>query len=177
MYIASNRRRFDIPPTPYSPASHSPYTLPSSVSRKPCICHSYENSPGVGVFFPFWKSLCGHCDKNSLLFKCFLFRFLRTLLHRQKLNSFVFKRFRTLCTKTPGGGVSPPLPGKQNASKAAHLDYLLMSSFASRRLSNGWRKGLVASGAPLMACVISLAAVGKSPEFDEIRASARWLTQ
>ena len=28
---------------PNSLASHSPYTLPSSVSRKPFICHSYEN--------------------------------------------------------------------------------------------------------------------------------------
>ena len=34
---------------------HSPYTLPSSVSRKSCICHSYENTGGVGVFFPFWN--------------------------------------------------------------------------------------------------------------------------
>src|SRR5712692_9620347 len=57
------------------------------------------------------------------------------------------------------------------------LNYLLMSSFASRRFSNGWRNGFVVSGAPLIAIVISLAAVGKSPVFDEIRASARWLTQ
>jgi len=55
--------------------------------------------------------------------------------------------------------------------------YLLMSSFASRRFSNGWRNGLVPSGAPLIACVISLAAVGKSPVFEDIRASARWLIQ
>src|SRR5439155_19786021 len=55
--------------------------------------------------------------------------------------------------------------------------YLLMSSFASRRFSNGWRNGFVPSGAPLIACVISLAAVGKSPVFDEMRASARWLIQ
>jgi len=40
--------------------------------------------------------------------------------------------------------------------------YLLMSSFASRRFSSGWRNGFVASGAALIACVISLAAVGKS---------------
>ncbi len=57
------------------------------------------------------------------------------------------------------------------------LNYLLMSSFASRRFSKGWRNGFVASGAPLIACVISLAAVGKSPAFDETRASARWLIQ
>jgi hypothetical protein len=37
-------------------SSHSPYTLPSSVSCKSCICHSYENTGGVGVFFPFWNA-------------------------------------------------------------------------------------------------------------------------
>ena len=43
--------------------------------------------------------------------KFFLFTFLRTLLHifvfscaHQELNSLVFNRFRTLCTKHPGGG-------------------------------------------------------------------------
>jgi hypothetical protein len=34
---------------------HLPYTLPSSVSRKSFICRSYENTGGVGVFFPFWN--------------------------------------------------------------------------------------------------------------------------
>src|SRR6266852_7005198 len=43
------------PPVPI-PTSHSPYTLPSSVSRISFICHSYENTGGVGVFFPFWNS-------------------------------------------------------------------------------------------------------------------------
>jgi len=38
---------------------HSPYTLPSSVSSKSCVCHSYENTGGVGVFFPFRNSLVG----------------------------------------------------------------------------------------------------------------------
>src|SRR5260370_23706018 len=36
------------------PAFHLPYTLPSSVSRKSCICNSYENCRGVGVSFLFW---------------------------------------------------------------------------------------------------------------------------
>jgi hypothetical protein len=60
-----------------SAISHSPYTLPSSVSSNPCIClpagagHSlvpseaegYENSRGVGGFFPFWNRsfLCVLC--------------------------------------------------------------------------------------------------------------------
>src|SRR4029077_19431966 len=37
-----------------SSISHLPYTLPSSVSCKSFACRSYENSRGVGVFFPFW---------------------------------------------------------------------------------------------------------------------------
>jgi hypothetical protein len=36
--------------------SHLPYTLPSSVSSNSFACHSYENTGGVGVFFPFWNS-------------------------------------------------------------------------------------------------------------------------
>src|SRR2546430_3760816 len=55
--------------------------------------------------------------------------------------------------------------------------YLLMSSLASRRFRSGSRKGLLASGASLMAWVISFAAAGKSPLFESIRASAKWLTQ
>ena len=33
---------------------HSPYTLPSSVSRKSFACHSYENCRRVYQQFPFW---------------------------------------------------------------------------------------------------------------------------
>ena len=35
---------------------HRLQTLPSSVSCKSFVCHSYENTGGVGVFFPFWNS-------------------------------------------------------------------------------------------------------------------------
>jgi len=109
--VASHPRRFGVLPTAYAPTSHSPYTLPSSVSRKPCICHSCENAGGVWVFFPFWKSLRDHSDeKLTFLFKYFLFRFLRTLLHAQKLNSFIFRRFRTFCAKTPRGWGIPSTP-------------------------------------------------------------------
>jgi hypothetical protein len=34
-----------------------PYLLPSSVSRKSCTCHSYENCRGVYQQFPFWLAL------------------------------------------------------------------------------------------------------------------------
>src|SRR5713226_3855076 len=45
--------------------SHLPYALPSCVSRKSIICHSYENTGGVGVFFPFRfnaLSVAGACE-------------------------------------------------------------------------------------------------------------------
>src|SRR5947208_3552532 len=35
--------------------SRSPYTLPSSVSRKSCLCHSYENCRGGYQQFPTWN--------------------------------------------------------------------------------------------------------------------------
>src|SRR5438477_2916258 len=41
--------------SPCSPVSHLPYTLPSSVSCKPFVCHSYENCRGVHQQFPFWN--------------------------------------------------------------------------------------------------------------------------
>jgi hypothetical protein len=43
--------------SPTTPAiSHLPYTLPSSVSRKSFLCHSYENCRGVYQQFPFRNS-------------------------------------------------------------------------------------------------------------------------
>src|SRR5467141_211692 len=46
---------------------HSPYTLPSSVSCKSCVCHSYANTRGVGIFFPFWNLPvgCSRFDPGS----------------------------------------------------------------------------------------------------------------
>ena len=38
------------------PPSHLPYALPSSVSRKPIVCHSYENTRYVYQQFPSWHS-------------------------------------------------------------------------------------------------------------------------
>ena len=46
--------------------SHFPYTLPSSVSRNPFICHSYANRRGVGVFFPFWSTRSAAAWNSSL---------------------------------------------------------------------------------------------------------------
>src|SRR6266852_6757299 len=44
-------------PTVQSFRSYSPYTLPSSVSRKSFACHSYENTRGVYPKFPIRNSL------------------------------------------------------------------------------------------------------------------------
>ena len=44
---------------------HLPYLLPSSVSRKSFVCHSYENTRGVGVFFPLWNSTKPHSDVRT----------------------------------------------------------------------------------------------------------------
>jgi len=108
-------------------------------------------------------------DLSSVLsISCELFCAIRIL------NPFLFNCFRTLCQKPPGVGGHTRA---RSALRAVAVSYLLMSSFASRRFSNGWRNGFVASGAALIAIVISLAAVGKSPAFDETRASARWLIQ
>src|SRR5260370_30043537 len=73
-----------FPPT-FLVVSHLPYLLPSSVSRNPFVCHSYENCRGVYQQFPLRNKFSPNKPKrhssHSALFKCFLFRFLRTLLH------------------------------------------------------------------------------------------------
>src|SRR5437660_12915201 len=63
---------------------HSPYTLPSSVSCKSCICHSFENCRGVGGILPNLENLAP-CRRRKL--------------------AFVFLQFQTLCAKHPGAGV------------------------------------------------------------------------
>jgi hypothetical protein len=42
-------------PSSFPFISHLPYTLPSSVSCNPCVCHSYENCRGVYQQFPTWN--------------------------------------------------------------------------------------------------------------------------
>ena len=78
-------------------------TLPRLISF---ISHSYENTRGVGGFFPSRYALRCRRRELAILFKFFLFTFLQTLLHffalsctRAKLNSFIFNRFCTLRQK------------------------------------------------------------------------------
>src|SRR6266849_4149930 len=79
-------------------------TLPSSVSRNSFVCHSYENCP-VYINNSHFGSLRAQPREISPLaaysspffsYSCALF------CTHKKLNSFPFKRFRTLCQKTPG---------------------------------------------------------------------------
>ena len=89
---------------------HSPYTLPSSVSCKSRVCHSYENLPGCTPTIPI-PILAAH--HSSLVLNSFPITALRTLLHTAKFNSFLFKRLRTLCAKPPGVGVWAPNEEKE----------------------------------------------------------------
>jgi|SRR5713226_5767278 len=81
-------------------------TLPRPISF---VCHSYENTRGVGVSFPFWNGTCGIGEGNSLYdsssffsHSCALLRFLALFCTHQELNLFLFNRFRTLGQKTGG---------------------------------------------------------------------------
>src|SRR2546425_9226130 len=64
--------------------------------------NTYEKTGGWGA-----DSGTRHPSVSTgVMLKFFAFIFLRTLWQDQKLNSFLFNRFHTLCTKTPGvGGV------------------------------------------------------------------------
>src|SRR5713101_961740 len=85
-------------------------TLPSSVSRNSFVCHSYENCR-VYTNNSHFGSLRAQPREISPLaaysspffsYSCALF------CTHKKLNSFPFKRFRTLCQRTPwvGEGVA-----------------------------------------------------------------------
>ena len=82
------------------------HTLSFSVSHNPFVCHSYENGrvyinnshPGT-PHTPFANRTSNLCGLTSVFsYSCELF------CTRQKLNSLVFKRFRTLCAKHPEWG-------------------------------------------------------------------------
>src|SRR5712692_7616946 len=91
------------------------------------ICHSYENTRDVGVFFPFWNAPSLRClasspnslsplFSNSWALLCTL-SFALFCTH-EKLNPFIFKRFRTLLQKHPAG-VSPFLRPSQSQRSLA----------------------------------------------------------
>src|SRR5258707_991212 len=47
------------------PSFHSPYTLPSSVSRNPFVCHSYENTRGVGGYSSHFGTQRSHSSLST----------------------------------------------------------------------------------------------------------------
>src|SRR5438445_11378117 len=120
-------------------------TLSFSVSRKSCVCHSYENcrvctnNSQSGTEHPtrmrvlsersepkdlspsfascatpathhYTQVLSFHTLAHSFALSCTL----------RKLNPLIFKRFRTLCKKTPGGGVVLVSPANYQLST---IDY------------------------------------------------------
>jgi hypothetical protein len=118
-----------------------------SVSKQttltPFRINTYEKHRGGG------RAILGHVTCRSLLavtLKSFLFKLLRTLLHvfalfcaRQKLNPFLFKRFRTLCPKTPGVTsfkikvfVAPRVSSIPCSRSISHLPYTLPSSVSCK---------------------------------------------
>jgi len=83
--------------------SHSPYTLPSSVSSKSFACHSYENCPGEGAFLPIWKTMGG----NALFIQVLSFQTLPHSFAPRKTQLFCFQALLHSFLKTPGGGGVP----------------------------------------------------------------------
>jgi hypothetical protein len=96
---------------------HLPYLLPSSVSCNSFVCHSYENCRGVYQQFPFWNeftppspTLSGEQSRGAThylpLIQVLSFQLLAHsfafFCTQQKLNSFAFMRFHTLCQKHRG---------------------------------------------------------------------------
>ena len=102
--------------TNLSPVYEFPYTLPSSVSSKSFICHSYENNRGGGVLFPVWNRASekdaspeGASRLRDLssqrLHIPFVLILLRTLLRILKSQPFSFQQLMNSFAKTPGVGV------------------------------------------------------------------------
>src|SRR6266849_860567 len=88
------------------------HTLPSSVSRNSCVCHSYENcrvytknSHFGSARAQLWKTC------HSLMYSSPFFSHSCKLFCTSKKHiPCLIKNFHTLWQKTPGGGV--PLPSK-----------------------------------------------------------------
>src|SRR5712691_7978501 len=79
--------------------------LSFSVSRNPFVCHSYENNRGVAQLFPFWsKALATHLP--AMYLSSFFSSYSKLFCMHEKHNSFIFKRFHTLCKKHRGVGGS-----------------------------------------------------------------------
>src|SRR2546426_8573135 len=101
----------------------------------------YKNS-GAGVL---GSGVGTRHSSLAIALKFFLFTFLRTLWHDAKLNSFLFKRLRTLYPKTPGvgGGDRQSLP---KLSRSQHNE--LCNCESQRRSQEHIRGEMRLSGHP-----------------------------
>jgi hypothetical protein len=90
-----------------STSSHLPYTLPSTVSRKPFTCRSYENTGVWGYSSRFGT----HRRADISTYRRFpipcLFKLLRTLLRVAKTQLLSFQAILHSLPKTTRGGVPP----------------------------------------------------------------------
>jgi hypothetical protein len=73
------------------------------------VSHSYANTGGVGVFFPFWYKTIGGGDANSLHYSSSFFSHSCALfcafLHFPRIQPFSFQSLlHSLPKNTPGGG-------------------------------------------------------------------------
>src|SRR5216684_159630 len=99
---------FDLQPSLSSKSlPHNPFADPHPLNLYAATL--YKNSWGAGVL---GSGVGTRHSSPATALKFFLFTLLRTLWHDAKLNSFLFKRLRTLYRKTPGvgGGDRQSLP-------------------------------------------------------------------
>src|SRR5260370_10471916 len=110
------------------------------------ICHSYANTRGVGVFFPFWNALRGHTEKNSLFIQVLSFHTLAHSFARTKTQLFYFQALPHFLRKnTRGWGIpSTPRGAKYKPGDASGL--LIDVVFGFQALQQRLEKWLVRLG-------------------------------
>src|SRR6184192_2718376 len=102
--LHSRRPVFSIPLPLLNPVLRMLFQVPYAVI--PVFDILTKTAGGVGACFPFWKTLRSRRREVALFHSSSFFsHFCALFCTHQELNSFVFKRFRTLYAKTPGGGV------------------------------------------------------------------------
>src|SRR5260370_30572155 len=92
-------KSFPCPRSENSPVSLAVATLPKTRVSNPCVCHTSEPPGGA---LPLSPPLATH--QPRLESSSFLSYSSALFCTSQKLNPFVFNRFRTLCQKPPGAG-------------------------------------------------------------------------
>jgi len=143
------------------PITHLPYLLPSSVSRNPLVCDSYEKCRGVYQQFPFWTSPFVVCALNVSALD-FYSAFSFATLHKSRITGHEslslfpathpkkppitrllatlpklldLKSFVCHTCNTPPGGTStiPPMSGTLDFRSFRHLEEFLQSAVALRQ--------------------------------------------